>query len=596
MGLPKVHQSSTPLTETAIMRAWRAASVVYAGVGIAGLCVLVYFARSGFDTTDESYYFKWAAAPGDVALNPNIFGYALNPLLAASGYDIGIYRVAGMVLMFALGALFGLAASRLAITQERTHSMVVAILFGLCSLNVYTYWLPTPGYNWLAVFGCILAVIGLALWAGPQSPSLGQIAGAVLAIALAGFFAAVSRPATAAVLGLLVVAALFASWQDTRKTTYGVLLCLASCVVVTTIWLLPYASGSHYATVLQDGYSQFTFNQGLWRIPVQAAGLFHNVPGPLVFITSLLWVLFVGLCVVQFGFANLLTARILSAIQVAALLIAALALLPWGRPGGHQPAAGLFIGEKATVIGLAFTIAALSAALKTGSHQTRREFTIAVCLILLITPWTLALAGGNSLSSIARIGSGLELMAGLFAVVVLAPETRALWHLAAAACLIFTAQDVVGALQAPYRLAGSIPMQTEPVTIAGGRLFVDLETAQWLDSIKAAAQNEGFVPGTPLLDLTGRMPGLALIIGAKSLVHPWIYAGYPESQEALVVALQRMDQRALESSWLAVPKKAAFDQAALRARLPAGFAYKQTGSFTRPYDQLEFALFRPLRR
>ena len=66
-----------------------------------------------------------------------------------------------------------------------------------------------------------------------------------------------------------------------------------------------------------------------------------------------------------------------------------------------------------------------------------------------------------------------------------------------------------------------------------GEIAFSESSAAYIETIRSQAAKHGWVPNTPLIDLTGQAPGATLVLAADFLGAPWVVGGYPGSSNAL---------------------------------------------------------------
>lgn len=581
------------LTEDLAVSGWPGAMLVQALPGGLSLALLVYLlmnARRGLETSDESYYVKFALAPLNVEMNPNLFGFALHPFFALTGFDIGLFRSGGMLALFAIGGALTWSAVRLVRPQSRTTMILHAVIGGACLLSFYAFWLPTPGYNWLAIAASALAGVGACLGvtalSAPMPPVLGVIA--VGLIGWAGFLMAMARPVTALVVGAGI---LLGVWQ-LRRSAIAVIsiaaICATAAMGITLVWLLAFAGPQHYVAVVRDGLEFFTFDQGLHRIPKQLRALPGELPALSRWIVAIAALVFLAIPGIMRNPNARARIRSLKIARAVGFLVLAMMLMVWPRSGGltHVAIVAMLMGLSSACIGL-------SQLAIEGGDQAGLAALWMLSLLLLLAPLTLALGGNNPVLSLAPLASGQFLLAGFIPIAACLPKQRWIYAGVCLGSLAIVAQTVAIGSTTPYRLAAPIARQSIPISLpVGGKLQVDAATATWIGELQSAARRHGIGPATDLLDLTGRTPGLALIIGARSPVHPWVPSGYAASQLAIDETFRRIPLARLHDSWLAVAIEPRFDEAVLRQLLP-GARYTLVGEFVHPVHQLRFVLLRP---
>lgn len=87
---------------------------------------------------------------------------------------------------------------------------------------------------------------------------------------------------------------------------------------------------------------------------------------------------------------------------------------------------------------------------------------------------------------------------------------------------------------------------TESERFSGGsgeaKVYSDLgkSPADYLHSAKEIARQAGFTQGSPMIDLTGRSPGLIYALMADSVGLAWVIGGYPGSNQLVIDGLRQV--------------------------------------------------------
>jgi hypothetical protein len=88
--------------------------------------------------------------------------------------------------------------------------------------------------------------------------------------------------------------------------------------------------------------------------------------------------------------------------------------------------------------------------------------------------------------------------------------------------------------------------------VHSGKVVVDRNVADFLNSLYASVQKNGFAPDTPVIDLTGKLPGVVFSIQGFLPKTPWLFSGYPGSNEYALQALNRLSCNELARSWVII--------------------------------------------
>jgi hypothetical protein len=167
-----------------------------------------------------------------------------------------------------------------------------------------------------------------------------------------------------------------------------------------------------------------------------------------------------------------------------------------------------------------------------------------------VLPWLIAIGSGNGLTVQSSFYVALPIVGALGTAVLCFGRTD--WRTMAAglAATLGAVAALLAATAAPYRLNPPLLTQDQPVTVGGGQLRVDAPTLAFITTLRGDAAAAGFVPGTPVLDFSGDTPGIAVLLGGRSPVYPWLVGGYPFSERFAATIIADMTPAERQSAWL----------------------------------------------
>jgi len=109
---------------------------------------------------------------------------------------------------------------------------------------------------------------------------------------------------------------------------------------------------------------------------------------------------------------------------------------------------------------------------------------------------------------------------------------------------------VMSAMRSPYRQTAPLGVSARPVSVRGHSLEIEKTAADYLETVRSLSGAAGFRQDTPMLDFTGRSPGVLYAIGARSIGQGWMIGGYPGSNELTTRALTAVECGELVQAWL----------------------------------------------
>ncbi|WP_143570995.1 hypothetical protein [Tessaracoccus sp. ZS01] len=519
------------------------------GLIVADLAILSkvwWMTGRGLDLTDEGMYLNWMTSPWDWPWASTQFAFFFHPLWILAGQDLVLVRRYTVLLLLLVGVVFFAAVLRRSFALPRGRSLAwgalltPTVLLGVGSQSVFF----TPSYNLLGLIGLLVsgaALVGILLPApaATRRPKLGLWPWVVLGVG--GVICFASRPTAGALLLVLVLIALVVagrwSWRG---------LGVAAGVALTAFLIM--------ALLIDGGPVRFLERvlEGLELYSIQTQrGALDAVINTFTYDqrwerSDILWGVFIGVALAAAVFLRragrgaphgLATLAALSGI--AAALVTAV---------GFNPLHGR-VGRSVTVAFFLWVGPAL--ALLTGRSRLGRG-SRAVIGALWLLPFvyafgthysTVALAGSAAFcwlgASVAALGSARNGRAAL-------PVVGGLWLLVTALCLN-------AAAGAPPRQE-PLEAQDRALDLAGhGQIYLSPDMSRYLEAVAVGVAAEGFVPGTPVLDLTGESPGLIYHLQATATADSWVIGRYPGSRDRLALELNlHTECSVIGDSWLLV--------------------------------------------
>ena len=649
--MPRLAQSSpspphAPPAQTPRV-AGLAVALLLACAALSGLALLLADADRGFDITDEAFYVANIIDRAGIRIVPVDFGV----YFALFGEDVADIRRRSLLALAILCGALGVAASRLcrrgaagrAAGADRIAFASAAVVAGLASK--VQWWVLTPSYNTLSLFGALTMAVGVLLHAGgapfarpfarpfahpfarPFGRPFGRAGASVALAVLVGlgmFLSFVGRPTSAAPLGLatLIFVVFLSGWRralllgGASAATAFLLLMLHA--VATDGGPLAYLRRIQLAVELAlhlDGGHGLSYTAG-WL----ATGLRDLA-------TRLTWGHATGLAAVLVALVGTMVvadrlhpaSRPVLPTLLALTSIGAVAYTAWYWDARYGLSWARFLGAWASeAIVVLFALAAAAAALRLGGpaprgtarsgnapagrsrHDGRLRARLAGSGLYLAAMGALLPMGSNTEWSIS-VGAGYVFFVLALALLARSAAPAAPRFLIAclmAVALVPVALAALETRRAPLRLVAGIEAQTVPVRFLGNptRLRVDPDTARWVEALQAAARAGRWRVGTPLLDLTGGTPGAAVVLGAHAPVTPWLVGGYRGSSDFATFALRHAARDDLKAAWvLTAPDGSRALPASVLTELGLSFPrdYVEVGRVTTGWRAEAQTLWRP---
>jgi len=510
---------------------------------------MLFYARYGFDITDEGMYLNAISRPSSYNQSFTHFGYIYHVIYLMASGDITFLRQINLLLVYGLSwALMYYLLKPIDTNYHRLTSVWLAISSAFATIGYLTViivgtWLPTPSYNTLSIEASILTALGL-VWVYKDNPN--QVRGWI-AIGVGGWLAFMAKPTTALALGLIMVCGLSLAPKLRLKRSFFLLL-----GVIVLFWcssllidgspaqtlnrlnnnlkLMEYLNSGHsfYSAIrLEDLTLSYREKEWLTRLTL---GLF----GILLLISSQSLIL-KAFSIVMLGLATIGGAAIILSASTLEINIGIMQeLLIWSIPFASTLYA-VFIFRHKVIFSIPFYNWLLSA-------------------IFIIMPYAYVFGTNNSYWVAVGPASIFWVAAGLTIACCAAQRQKSWLGLAviALAAQLFVILRVHHGLENPYR-------QKPPIFYADYRLnlpvtkssvIVHAEYGEYLYAAFKSMDEAGLKKNTPVIDLTGQSPGLLYAVGAKSVAQAWLIGGYPGSAEFAEKSLAAVSCEELVRAWI----------------------------------------------
>lgn len=489
------------------------------------------FLRSsyGFDLTDEGLYLLSVDGPGLESYWSFPFGWNLRWLYLLSGSDIATYRTAGAFLLFVAGMLFGLAAgfafrnSSPKRFRQQVHPVVwlasSSFLGGAGTLFYYAGLVRTPSYNWLNLFGLLIATTGLLLVLAFSRRSINSqnwiFIFSASAVGFGLFLTLPAKPSTAVFFILLGCLVLLFSHKSVRSS----LLWGLAASSATALWVFgAFLTGiwpSNFLEVFFDvmkapvAHPSQTVLGAVVNVPSSFLGFFEDLssltmPQAAVIVSGLVMlltgVIFRGRLVESFLLTGGGIATLIGTLAIARVSLPPVLVWPAESRWVFQPfvsAALLFL-----------LILILSSRLQTVANGQKGYSWSRISLVFLLFVNPIIFGFGSTHEPYRQAALALVFWVVLGVNLMFDAEgVRFISVSGAYLALVFLLLSTVYAdnMAVPYRMA---PMnsQNSPLDFGPGRseLFVNPELKEELDTLRSAALKSGWAPGDPLVGLVWR--------------------------------------------------------------------------------------------
>ena len=565
--------------------------------------LLIHYCYFGFDITDEGLYLVSIADPLAYKETVSFYGLIYNPIFNLIGGDIVVLRIFNLAITLAAASFFiNTLLSYLEIDFSSDPMAVwgVTIPLAFIALIFLNLWLPTPNYNSLNLIGLMLAASAVVFISNKNYASP---VNAWILLGFAGWIVFVVKATSGVFLGIAALCFLVI----TRSFKLGrlVIACLVSVTLLFATAMITDGSVTEFIERIDGGLTTGklllgearSFENMLWRGQLELP----QIVGIHIAILSMSLaaaLIASNLKSRQFNFAT-------DAIIVLLIVYCAFILFS----GAENPLISVPATRRLLIL-WALPLALVSTWILnlTKAGIQRKAFNaekIALFVFLFILPYGYAFGTYNDYFYVTA-NAGIFLI-GAAIIPLTALETRANTVKNLSVVSIFSICICILVIQAgvqqPYRQnAGQLEKDTVKTKIErfGKRLRLPLQTENYLLNLKNNAYQNGFLTGTPIIDLTGASPGTMYALGARSLGSPWFAGGYSGSEKRAIHALKKVDEHLVDQAWVIVelegPRSLSNDVLASLGRdlardyelvaeiiLPSGLGGRNTATIQRLY-------------
>lgn len=523
----------------------RVLAIIAALGALVMVALMLWASGRGIDFTDEGYYLVSMATPDLAAPSVTQFGFVYHPLFELVGSDITRMRQLNVVLTFGLAWLLSDLVVRLVlggreVPRWQRVSLSAALACG--SLALFgTVWVLTPSYNGLALQALMLVGIGVLLSVTTDR----SVVWVMALIGVGGWLAFLAKPTTALAAGVLVV--VFALLVRKPRLILGS-AAVASGLLVGTAFAID-GSVRDFITRVQSGADILAALGGSGHTLAETVRIDPLDMGVRLILVSVAFAVTIGLLATAVLLARPRTRLALLGLAIlSGAIVGLLGQGHWRDQFGDDEFRKLVLLS----IPLAAVLAAATMALTGRRRLTRAELGVAAVLFLMPAAYVVGtnnnywMASGSAallwiLAGLVLLGVARELDGVVTTLALLGIGTQ-----------VLTAALLVQAADKPYRQVDPIRDNTVATRVGpdGASLKLTADFAAYVDDAREVAAEAGFVPGTPLIDLSGMSPTLVYALGGRTIGQAWTIGGYEGSEKAAVMSLAYVDCRDLARAWV----------------------------------------------
>ncbi|MDE5446827.1 hypothetical protein GWG65_36900 [Bradyrhizobium sp. CSA207] len=568
---------------------------------------LLYYSSYGFNLSAEGFHLNSIANPFAYSINspPSLFGFVYHWPYQWAGRDIAVLRMANVTLTMALGWMLSFLVIRRLWTVGWPQAAVLSAGIASLSLVAFHLWLLTPNYFTLTFQSVLMVMIGLLL--ADRRGRVRQIVGWIL-VGIGGWFCFMAKPTTAAAIALLVMLYVVVLRRKSVLPLLGAALVALALLIVTAYGIDRGVTGlvtrmvnSADLEILLGARHEVSFILRIDWLEASRGQLAIAV----LMATALLLTILIGP-----------THELLASLALAAVLILTIAIALLGTDPISIIPSSLFLVPAFICLGAMFNREGLVL-------RSQTPTSIALALTFLVLPHMSALGSNLNYWFAGSMTALFWMLAVVTFLSPLAQQGRGAATLLPLTVLaqFLTASVINTAMLKPHHQVKDLRAYNAVTPLpGGGQLVLSQPVHDYLATARAQARAAGLEVSTPVVDLSGRSPGLLFVLETRALglpfligpwdsspAHfgqPWPTVSYSGSNAAAAEALGRENCADLAKAWVLIEPTGPhhLDQASVMATFGAHQAdYVAAAAFETPLNDGDDPnahrqfLFKPLR-
>lgn len=508
---------------------------------------ILQYCHYGIDFTDESFYLVWISDPFSYGISSTQFGFIYHPIYQLLDGNIAALRQVNILITILLAWILSnifLKSVFGDLALEKKQRIIISGIISTASLVSLTRWLPTPSYNGLALQALFVAAAGLLL--ADKKVYRASVAGSVL-IGIGGWLAFMAKPTTAAALSLCLALYLlvagklnFRLFLISLVTALGLLVVSALVIDHSVIAFIGRLKGGFEQSKILGSRQTLYQLFKLQGIPLEGKSIL------LIMIAT----------AVTFSSAYLSQAKSKAMASISAILsitftFACLAIVL----GGTHKMLSVGRSQGLLLLSIPFAVFFVVVALyRLGAfaHISRPQWVLAISFLLF--PFAYAFGTRSNYWSLGSHAAIFWVFAGIVLLSPVASRVKlpTLLLTFGLAVQLITVALVQTGIETPYRQPQPLYENNYEIEIGGpgSRLIIARDFGLYISEAVDNARRANFVEGTPVIDLSGRSPGILYALGASNIGVPWTLGGYPGSDKYVLDALGRISCEMLSVAWL----------------------------------------------
>lgn len=500
------------------------------------------FSSYGIDFTDEGYYLNWISNPYLYKVSLSQFGFIYHPFYSFFNENIISLRKFNFLLTIGITSLLSYQIINKIKYSDKINMIFKIILSSSLSINSITYlYLQTPSYNHLTLQGLLFTCYGLFLI---DKINFNKNLLAHLIIGFGGWLTFMAKPSSGFGLSLLIFIYFIFSKNFSLRfilvaISTSILLLLISALAIDgsiTKYFQRYILSLEISKLLQSGYDI----KSLFRI--DALDLSNKIKLSILVI----YILSIFSIYLEFYYSKLKLNLIVIFNLLLLITLFSIMKMDWNPDlGYHQPY---------LIFGVIYASVSIYITLLYKGTLVLKDITWSYIFLLLIIPYIFALGTNNNYWLQSGIASIFWLFIGFILItsISLKLDKLQLIFMFIMISQLVTSIHIKERIENPYRYNESLRLSNTKIELnsTNQELLLSTEFAKYVKDARGIAEQSGFQKGDPIIDLSGRSPGLLYLLGAKSIGTAWNMGGYKGSLDVAKAKFDLVDCSAIANSWI----------------------------------------------
>ena len=508
------------------------------------LFLILKYSSYGIDFTDEGYYLNWISNPHLYKLSLSQFGFIYNPIYNLLDENIVLLRRVNFLFTFGLSTiLVYLLFNQLNIKEKLDKIYQILLSFGIATASFTYLFIQTPSYNHLTLQGLLFTCIGILLI---DNINLNKNILAYIIIGFGSWLTFMAKPTSFIGLSFLILIYLIISKNFKLRFILisiitGLLLILISAFLIDGSiakffyrYLLTYEAKK----LLQTGYDINSF------IRIDELNLTSKIKKSIVVI-GLLSILLLYLEYHNSKLTKLISI-IFSSLIIIFIFIISVFEIDWNPAYGyHQP----YLILSSVIVSVFIYLLSLFK-----NNIKFENINWSLIFLFILIPYIFALGTSNNYSVQSGIASIFLLLVSFVFLVPISLKIKKIEIIVIFVIIsqVYSSLHIKEKIEDPYRYNEPLRLSNTKISTnyKNNNIILSDEFAKYVKDARNVAAQSGFKRGDPIIDLSGRSPGLLYLMGAKSIGSAWNSGLYKSSSDIAKIRYDLVNCSDLASAWV----------------------------------------------